>query len=420
MRTEVTFNKSPSPKMNYITWAPVGAQIRLVETEAAISAVTVRLRNRDKLLGGQVVFQTAIDATSVDELALDLPVDGTPVDVFVAGLFGHPSIMDGDASIEVIDANTSEMLSSTLLTVRIRRNADDLTIPERDRFLSALATLNDRGMGRFSDFRNIHTNAGSPEAHGNAGFLPWHRAFVLDLERELQTIDPRVTLPYWRFDRPAPKVFSRAFMGVPNQATGTLEFAADNPLQFWATDGVPGIVRRPLFNTQTEAASVISEADTLALGDPGALYELFLAMEGDPHGFAHTSFSGFMSSIPTAARDPLFFLLHANVDRLWAKWQWFKRRFDTMSIETYSFQGSAGTPGATNIGHNLNDTMWPWNQITGTPRPPTAPGGHFPPSSLTNAPGLTPSVAAMIDFQGTRTPASRLGFDYDDVPFEVQ
>jgi hypothetical protein len=42
------------------------------------------------------------------------------------------------------------------------------------------------------------------------------------------------------------------------------------------------------------------------------------------------------------------------------------------------------------------------------------------PSPLTNAPGLSPTVSAMIDHQGVVTPASRLGFDYDDVPFQFQ
>jgi len=42
-------------------------------------------------------------------------------------------------------------------------------------------------------------------------------------------------------------------------------------------------------------------------------------IEIDPHGYAHTSFGGWISSVPTAAKDPLFFMLHANVDRLWAK-----------------------------------------------------------------------------------------------------
>jgi tyrosinase len=62
--------------------------------------------------------------------------------------------------------------------------------------------------------------------------------------------------------------------------------------------------------------------------------------------------------------------------------------------------------------------MWPWNQVTTPPRPPTAPGGTLAPSPLTSAPGLSPAVGALIDYQGILTPPTRLGFDYDDVPFE--
>jgi tyrosinase len=60
--------------------------------------------------------------------------------------------------------------------------------------------------------------------------------------------------------------------------------------------------------------------------------------------------------------------------------------------------------------------MWPWNQMTGFPRPNTAPGGTFPNSLTTRAPGPTPTVRDMIDYQGLVDPARRLGFDYDDVP----
>jgi tyrosinase len=381
-------------------------------------AVDVTLRNQDPLRGGQVVFFDAIAGTGQAELQLSLPSDGTPVDFFLAGLFGRPSTTDGDAAVEVIDTNAAQVLSITRLMVRIRKNAVQLTVAERNRFRSALATLNDRGMGRFSDFRAMHTNAASPEAHGLAGFLPWHRAYLLDLERELQQIDASVALPYWRFDQPARKLFTRAFLGVPD-TTGAVQFSADNPLQFWTTDQSVGVVRRPRFNPQTEAASVIDEAATLALGGAGNVYGSFLDMEVDPHGAAHVSLNGFINSIQTAARDPLFFLLHANVDRLWAKWQWFNRRFDITSTDTYSFLASAGDPGATRVGHNLNDTMWPWNQVTTAPRPPSAPGGDFPSSLLTSAPGPTPTVGALIDFQGVLSPASRLGFDYDDVPFEL-
>ena len=111
--------------------------------------------------------------------------------------------------------------------------------------------------------------------------------------------------------------------------------------------------------------------------------------------------------IDTAAKDPLFFMLHANVDYLWAKWQWLNRRFDTAELATYPFLGSAGDPGLTRVGHNLRDTMWPWNQETNSPRPPTAPGGDFPPSPTENAPGLVPTVGDMIDYQGTIDLGSR-------------
>ena len=40
------------------------------------------------------------------------------------------------------------------------------------------------------------------------------------------------------------------------------------------------------------------------------------------------------------------------------------------------------------------------------------------PSLLTSAPGLKPTVGAMIDYQGVLTPSTRIGADYDDVPFQ--
>jgi tyrosinase len=199
-----------------------------------------------------------------------------------------------------------------------------------------------------------------------------------------------------------------------------VRFSAANPLQFWATDQSVGIVRRPLFSTLLGAANAMGEGDTLALGGAGHRYADFRSlMEANPHGAAHVSFTGFIRSIGTAARDPLFFMLHANVDRLWAKWQWFHRRFDANDPASYNFPGRAGQPGATRVGHNLDDSMWPWNQVTTPPRPPTAPGGGFATALTTNAPGNAPLVRSMIDYQGVRSPAARLGFDYDDVPFEL-
>lgn len=417
MRTEITIDGAGSADASYVAWAPVQSSIRIIEPDDDVDFVDVVLRNQHEDRGGQIVFLDTIPGEGKDRLRIRLSADGTPLDFFIAGKPGRPSQQDKDAVLETVEADTEVVLSTRALMVRVRKNANDLTAGERDRFLSAFAKLNNQGMGRFRDFRDMHRDDTSLEAHGRAGFLPWHRAYLLDLERELQRIDPSVALPYWKFDEPAPNLFTRAFIGVPN-ILGRVQFDPGNPLEFWATDGaVAGIERSPRFDTNTSGAFVIGEEDTLLLGGPGNRYEGFMDMEGDPHGRAHTSFRGSISRIDTAAKDPLFFLLHANVDRLWAKWQWLNGRFDAADLATYPFLGSAGGPGATTrIGHNLRDTMWPWNQETNPPRPPTAPGGDFPPSPTENAPGLVPMVGDMIDYQGTFDLGDRLGFDYDDSP----
>jgi tyrosinase len=410
---QLTINGGPNSAKAYIGWTPVPARLRILNGPAA-GSVTVTLRNLNAALGGQVCFKLDRKPPFPTTLTLPVPGNGTPVDLFIAGQFGRPSRADRDAAIEAIDQATNHRLSVTRLMVRIRKNATSLTNAERYRFLEAFGTLNDRGMGTFADFPSMHRDAGLNQAHGNAGFLPWHRAMVLDLERELQAIDTTVALPYWRFDLPAPSVFTKSFLGTPD-ATGAVAFEPGHPLESWVTDSIPGILRTPGFNTQSGAAFVVGETATLNRAEPANTYSSWRGMEGNPHGSAHTSFTGFISDVQTAARDPLFFLLHCNVDRLWAKWQWIKKRLDVTKTTTFSPLGT----GTTAIGHNLDDTLWPWNGDTSPGRPPTAPGGPFPASALTNAPGSIPTLKKMIDYRGVKNAASWLGFDYDDVPFDV-
>ena len=411
MNVELTIPGSDAMGRNSLTWTPVEAQARIVDaTGSAALAITLQSAGS----GGRLRFATTRTHLSTPTLQLSLPASGEPVRFFIAGEFGRPSIALGDAVIEARGSGNLGVLGRKRVTVRIRKNADTLTAAERDRFLAALATLNGGGSGRFRDFRDMHVLAATAEEHGNVGFLPWHRAYILDLERELQAIDASVTLPYWRFDRPAPNVFTRQFMGVPN-AAGRVQFTSGHPLNTWRTDGALGISRVPRFARDAAPTNVRNEAETIALGGPPATasYANFDEMEIDPHGSAHMSFSlGFIRQIETAARDPLFFMLHANVDRLWAKWQWVRRRTDPGHPRAFA----PAVPDR--IGHRLGDTMWPWNGVTGGKRPKTAPGGGLAPSPSTPAPGTTPTVAAMIDYQAVAGGAP-LAFGYDDVPFEL-
>jgi tyrosinase len=406
MNIVVTIEGADASGHNFLTWSPARADARITDGQPGTTLYVV-LRNAGA--GGQVVFGIPGDPVPFREaIALYLRGDGTPTAFEIAGRFGSPSFGPDDARIQVVDANNVQLATRTL-TVRIRKNANLLTPGERERFLSALGRLNNRGIGGYSDLRSVHVLNADGEAHGNRGFLPWHRAYLLDLERELQRIDPSVGLPYWRFDQPAPNVFSHEFMGV-SDPLDNVQFAQGHALEFWATDNQLGIVRRLNFSAQGVPSGVRSERDTLLLG-ADRVYAEFAQMEYSPHTSAHTSFEGYVKYLTTTVRDPLFFLLHANVDRLWAKWQWLNRRFDTASGGTYARSNP------TRVGHDLDDTMWPWNGIKGSPRPQDAPGGPFPPSFVP-APGPAPTVRSMIDFGGVMSRANQLGFAYDDVPFE--
>lgn len=411
MPIQLEIPKLDSSNRLFLTWVPIRVRVRQVEPPTPTSNVDLTFQNGGS--GGQIWFAPQRAESGNPSITLTVPADGSAVEFWIAGVFQNPSESFGDAELAVFQGQN--FLGSIPAMVRVRKDADTLTEIERDRFVNALGILNAEGAGRFGEIRAMHTNQSNPEAHGDSGFPPWHRVYTLDLERELQSIDPQVTLPYWRFDRAAPNVFSEQFMGAPNGSVP--RFSPGHPLESWVTDGTPGILRSMLFDPAVAPGRPIDEATTLTLGGANNEYRLFRQYEGNPHGSAHVSFSGFLSAISTAARDPLFFMLHANVDRLWAKWQWFHRRHSRTEPNAYF--------GSSRVGHNLEDTMWPWNGDTTPPRPATAPGGALQESPITQLPGPSPMVVQMLDYmnvtgQEDLVSGGDLGFSYDDVPFEIE
>jgi tyrosinase len=423
MNVAISIASTDSDGRVFLTWTPIEGTARLIDGPGAGQTVKVQLQNAGAV--GKIVFDVARSDKGTPTLQLDLPGDGSPVRFWVAGEFQQPSQNFGDAVLQVVDAASSAPLSSTPLMVRIRKDATALTDGERDRFLNAFGNLNGQGTGRFTDFRDMH-NATTPhsqntlgESHNNWGFLPWHRCYLLDLERQLQGFDATVTLPYWRFDQAAPQLFTPAFIGLPD-ASNMVQFAPGHPFNLWRTEGQLGIFRRMGFPPANKPPGLKTEQSVIAQGSN--VFSAFGVpytgppnggLEYDPHGKAHTSYrTGWITNPATAPRDPVFFLLHGNVDRLWAKWQWYyKRTLDTDPNAFYS--GPAVAPG-----HNIGDTMWPWNGVTTPPRPNFAPGGPLPASALTSAPGPIPVVRSMLDYQAVNG-GVHLGFDYDDVPFEL-
>jgi len=400
---ELLINNAASGN-SYVGWTLSACSLRITNQPQPDRAFT--LRNRDTSAGGQVIFRSSYTSAEQNTLLLTLPGDGSPVNFFIGGKFGSPSSDDQDGAISLVDSTNTVLLQRTVM-VRVRKNANNLTERERDRFLDAFSTLN-ASTAVYQIFLDSHNGPADPEIHRRNAFLPWHRAFMSSFERHLQVGFPSVTVPYWNFDQPSPNIFSPDFMGSTPNSVGRVTFSSTNPLRNWAIGGVTGVIRILSFNSTTSGAPVESETGTLALG---ADFDSFSFMENDPHDFAHNSIStGPLRSQATATQDPLFFLLHSNIDRLWAKWQWLRNRFNASDSNSYS-------PGTgARIGDFVTDTMWPWNGATAPPRPPTAPGGPLPQLAFPSKPPPVPTIADVIDYIG-RTQGNSNNFDYDDVPF---
>jgi len=192
-----------------------------------------------------------------------------------------------------------------------RKSITRLTLAERTAFVNAVLQL--KANGGYDKYIQVHAGAG-PHGHGGPAFLPWHREFLRRYELDLQAIDSSVFLPYWDWTvenlnsaGTESLLWANDFMGGPG-----------NPAQaFRVTTGpfAPWNLRRNNFN---RFQSPGGGGNITAI--KGELrYRDFLALEG-PHGGAHVWVGGDMGGIASAVRDPVFFLLHCNIDRLWAEW----------------------------------------------------------------------------------------------------
>lgn len=159
------------------------------------------------------------------------------------------------------------------------------------------------------------------QAHGGRPlqyFLPWHRMYVYFLERivRAKSGNPNFALPYWNYidvpQRPIPAPFrtnaaSPLYRATRNNGSpGTANVNGGQPIDF----GQPAnTINLDCMNQPTYAA-----------GPGGAGFNA--AMNQNPHGIVHSLIgnSQGMGSVPWAANDPVFWLHHCNVDRLWATW----------------------------------------------------------------------------------------------------
>jgi Common central domain of tyrosinase/Polyphenol oxidase middle domain len=182
--------------------------------------------------------------------------------------------------------------------------------------------------------------------HANWYFLPWHRMYLYYFERIVRaavvengddaTLDAEFGLPYWNYDQAAP----RNTLPLPfRPATPLPPGMTSNPL-----NPGPGRRRASINNGAQLSPLITSPAAAMALttfsGPPGAGFGGPVsepvqfnggpgALEQTPHNVIHVQvggnnnppcLAGLMIDPGCAALDPIFWLHHANIDRLWNNW----------------------------------------------------------------------------------------------------
>lgn len=299
--------------------------------------------------------------------------------------------------------------------MKVRKNAASMSEKEVGAFLQAILRLKAKiaspasDMSVYDQFAALHGAVMSVQtprsgddginfAHGNIGFLPWHRQYLNAFEAALQAEVPEVTIPYWDWSDElgaVERVFAPNFLGYLNWGNprplcdGVLQFdvPVDERPDWWPEDlagfrvnalleeGLGTALsrgsiertwppREPLLNALVEFGASQNSSD-----GPHPLWTFWVILEQgsaqipQTHNAGHRFVGGHMGGA-FSPNDPIFWLHHANVDRLWDAWQ--QRRImiavssnheDTWpdSSETSPFNGSPAPEG-----HKIGDAMWPW------------------------------------------------------------
>ena len=256
-----------------------------------------------------------------------------------------------------------------------RKNAKDFTSDERQRFCNALLTLKQtiepgHVLSKYDEFVAIHYGVtrrvrnGIPigdGAHFSPGFLPWHREYLDRFETALRAIEPTLSLPYWDWssgdDSDTVEIFTDDFLGPPGDITNGRRITSGYFVESnWPVHSEldSGSFGTNLVRNSDLLSSGLSNlhgygvmAQDAVVGDND--FASFLPALENPHGQVHGWVGGHMTRM-TSPNDPIFFLHHANIDRLWSKWQ-----------ELHPGPENYNPDNDGEYGHRLNDRMWPWH-----------------------------------------------------------
>jgi tyrosinase len=187
----------------------------------------------------------------------------------------------------------------------LRKSAIALSLGEQKTFKSAITkAIADGTYARLvaihADMNHeMHTMRGMRGSAGTLRFLPWHRVYLIKFEQAMRAFEPKFFLPHWRWvDQKNIPAWLKSFKP-------------------------PGVKRDPGGDPQAPSLPTKQQIETTVMNQTS--YRAFtLALEGakpfGAHNLVHVWFHGTMSVVPTAPSDPMFWIHHAEIDRIWSIW----------------------------------------------------------------------------------------------------
>ena len=324
--------------------------------------------------------------------------------------------------------------------MNLRKNIRSLTEIEIETFTDALVELKRKGI--YDKFVHWHHHVMNPSiwpwepndpnyrngAHRGPSFLPWHREFLVQLETELQKIDSSITLPYWNWTEESANPESSILWkdnflggnGLESDSwrvqTGKFSHSTGNwPVPAYPSEGYPeeGLKRQfglitPSIPTEEDVALALRESfyDTppynqspFTVGFRNRL-EGWVTQRGDPsvttegtqlHNRIHVWVGGNML-LMTSPDDPVFFLHHCYVDKVWADWQ--SRMAERNPNWAPHYAPLKDGPS----GHNIDDVLNPWARTVREVLDPAALGYEYgqPVSLFSTSKNLLPDEKEFI------------------------
>jgi hypothetical protein len=150
-------------------------------------------------------------------------------------------------------------------------------------------------------------------------FLPWHRMFLFFYEQIIREVSGRAdfTLPYWDYTSadPAKRGILPLQFRLPTDPFWGVLYRSDR--LSLANSG-----QRIDKNQPTDQMDITATMASTSYSNVGTVLGFCRSIDANIHGRIHVLVgnSNNMGAIPNAARDPLFWVHHAQIDRLWSSW----------------------------------------------------------------------------------------------------